>query len=59
MLMRMFGSKRNKVRWDGRKLHNEELDDLYCSTNIIRVIKSKRMRWSRHVARMGGDERCI
>jgi len=38
---------------DWRKLHNEELNDLYCTPNIVRVIKSRRMRWAGHVARMG------
>ena len=42
------------VEW--RKLHNEELNDLYCSPNIVRVIKSRRMRWAGYVARMGGGE---
>ena len=39
-------------------LHNEELNDLYCSPNIFRVIKSRRMRWAGHVARMGRGEAC-
>ena len=42
-----------------RKLHNEELSDLYSSPIIIRVIKSRRMRWAEHVARRGGEKRCI
>jgi hypothetical protein len=42
-----------------RKLHNEELRDLYSSPSIIRVIKSRRMRWAEHVARMGGKEKCV
>ena len=49
----MFGSKRDEVTGDWRKLHNEELNDLYCSLNIIRVNKSTRMRWAEHVAGMG------
>ena len=48
---RMFEPRRDVTRkW--RKLHNEELNDLYCSPNIVRVIKSIRMRWAGHVARM-------
>ena len=55
MLRRIFGPKRDEVTADWRKLHvhNEELNDLYCSPNIVQVIKSKRMRWAGHVARMG------
>jgi len=53
VLRRMFGPKRVEVTGDWRKLHNEELNDLYCSPNIVRVIKSRRMRWVGHVARMG------
>jgi len=41
------------------KLHNEKHYDLYSSPNIVRVIKSRRMRWSGHVARIGGEESCI
>jgi len=50
---RLFGPKRDEVTGEWRKLHNEELSDLYCSPNIIWVIKSRRMRWAGRVARMG------
>jgi hypothetical protein len=50
---RKFGPKRDKVTGEWRKLHNEELNNLYSSSNIMRVIKSRRMRWEEHVARMG------
>ena len=53
MLRRIFGLKRDEVTGEWRELHNEELNDLYFSPNIVRVIKSKRMRWAGHVARMG------
>jgi hypothetical protein len=46
------------VTGDLRKLHNEELHNLYSSPNIIRMIKSRRVRWTGHVARRGGDEEC-
>jgi hypothetical protein len=49
----IFGPKRDGVIGDQRKLHNEELHNLYCSPSIIRIIKSRRMRWAGHVARMG------
>ena len=52
VLRRIFGPKRDGVTGDWRKLHNEELNDLYSSPNIVRVIKSRRMRWAGHVARM-------
>ena len=54
VLRRVFGSKTNEVTGEWRKLHNEELNDLYCSQNIVRVIKWRRMRWAGHVARMCG-----
>jgi hypothetical protein len=53
VLRGIFGSKRDEVTGEWRRLHNEELNDLYSSLNIIRVIKSRRMRWAGHVARMG------
>jgi hypothetical protein len=53
-LRRIFGPKRDGVTGKWRRLHNEERNDLYCSRNIIRVIRSRRMRWAGHVARMGG-----
>jgi hypothetical protein len=52
VLRRIFGPKRDGVTGEWRRLHNEELNDLYSSTNNIRVIKSRRMRWAGHVARM-------
>ena len=56
VLRRVFGPKMNEVTGEWRKLHNEELKDLYCSPNIVLVIKS---RWAGHVACIGGEERCI
>jgi hypothetical protein len=53
VLRRIFGPKRDEVTGDWRKLHNEELHNLYSSPNIIRMIKSRRMRWEGHVGRMG------
>jgi len=53
VLRRIFGPKRDEVTENRRKLQNEESNELYSSPNIIRVIKSKRMRWAGHVARMG------
>jgi hypothetical protein len=52
---RIFGPRRDEVMGEWRRLHNEELNDLYCSPNIVRVIKSRRMRWAGHVARMGEE----
>jgi hypothetical protein len=49
----IFGPKRDKVTGGWRKLHNEELQNLYSSLSMIRMIKSKRMRWAGHVTRMG------
>jgi hypothetical protein len=53
VLRGIFGLKRNEVTGEWRQLHNEELRDLYSSPGIIRIIKSRRMRWADHVARMG------
>jgi hypothetical protein len=52
-LRRIFGSRREEVTEEWRKLHNEELNDLYCSPIILWVIKSRIIRWARHIARMG------
>ena len=59
VLRRIFGPEGDKVTGEWRKLHIEELNDLYCSPNIIRVIKSRRMRWAGHVACVWGEERGI
>ena len=53
MLRRVFEPKGDEVTGEWRKLHNEELSDLYSLPNIVRVEKSRRMRWAGHVARMG------
>jgi len=58
VLRRIFGPWRDEVTGERRRLHSEELNDLYCSPNIVRVIKSRRMRWAGHVARMG-EERVV
>jgi hypothetical protein len=55
VLRRIFGPRRDEVTGKWRRLHNEELNDLYSSPNIVRVIKWRRMRWARHVARMGEE----
>jgi len=55
VLRRIFGPRRGEVPGEWRRLHNEELNDLYCSPNIVRVIKSRRMRRVGHVARMGEE----
>jgi hypothetical protein len=53
MPRRIFGLKRDEITSEWRKLHNEELNDLYYSRNILQVIQSRRMRWAGYVARMG------
>jgi hypothetical protein len=55
VLRRIFGPRRDEVTGDWRRLHNEEINVLYSSPNIVRVIKSRRMRWAGHVARMGEE----
>ena len=59
MLRRIFGSRRDEVTGEWRRLHNEELNDLYSSLNIVWVVKSRRMRWAGHVALMGEERGCI
>jgi hypothetical protein len=54
VLRRIFGPKRDEVTGERIKLHSGELHDLYSSTDIIRQIKSRRIRWAGHLARMGG-----
>jgi hypothetical protein len=58
VLRKVFGPKRDEVTGDWRKLHNEELNDLYSSPNIVRVVKSRRMRWAWGCGTYGGGERC-
>ena len=55
VLVRIFGPRRDEVTGEWRRLRNEELNDLYCSPNIVRVIKWRRMRWAGHVARIGEE----
>jgi len=55
VLRRIFGPRRDEVTGEWRRLRNEELNDLYPSPNIVRVIKSRRIRWAGHVARMGEE----
>jgi len=59
VLRRTFGPRRDEVTGEWRRLHYDELIDLYPSPNIVRVIKSRRMRWAGHVARMGEERGCI
>ena len=53
VLRKIFGSKRDELTGEWRKVHNKELHDWYCSPNIVRVIKSRIMRWAEHVACKG------
>ena len=55
VLRKVFGPKRDEVTGEWRELHNEELNDLYSLPSIVRVVKSRRMRWAGHAARMGKD----
>ena len=59
VLRRIFGPRREEVTGEWRRLRNEELSDLYCSPNIVRVIKSRRVRWAEHVALWGRRVGCI
>ena len=59
VLRRIFGPKRDEVTGEWRKLHKEELNDLWRSPIIVRMIKPRKMRWAGHVARMVGVERRI
>jgi hypothetical protein len=59
VLMRIFGPSRDEVTGEWRRLHNEKLNDLYSSPNIVRVIKSIRMRWAGYVAHMSEERGCI
>ena len=59
VLGRIFGPRRDEVTGEWMRLHNEELNDLYSSPNIVRVITSRRMRWAGHVAHMGVERVCI
>jgi hypothetical protein len=58
VLRRVFGPKKDEVTGEWRNLHNEELNDLYSLPNVVPVVKSRKMRWSGHVARMGEGEKC-
>jgi hypothetical protein len=57
VLRRIFGPKRAEVTGERKKLHNEELHNLYSSSDVIRQIKSRRMRWAGHMSRMGEERK--
>jgi len=59
VMRRIFGPRREQVKGEWRRLHNEELNDLYSSPNIVRVIKSRKMRWAGHVAHMSEERVCV
>jgi len=59
VLRRIFGPRRDEVTGEWRRLHKEELNNLYSSPNIVQVITSRRMRWAGHVARIGEERRCM
>jgi len=59
MLRRIFGPKRDEITGEWRKLHNEELNDLYCSPDIFRVINYRRMEWGGTCSMFGQEEMCI
>jgi hypothetical protein len=59
VLRRIFGPKRDEVTGEWRKLHNEELCDLYSSPSVIRIMKSRRMIWAGYLARMGQRGMCV
>ena len=59
VLRRIFGPRMDEITGEWRRLHNEEINDLYCSPNIVRVIKWRRMRWAGRGARMGEERGCI
>ena len=59
VLRRIFGPKRDEITGEWRKLHNEELNDLYCSSNIVRVIKSRKNKMGGACSMYGGEERRI
>jgi hypothetical protein len=56
VLIGVFGHKRDEVTVEWRKLHNEQLSDLYSLPNIVRVVKSRRIRWAGHMVRMGEEK---